>query len=193
MMTPRAVGRADRPRHTDTGPDPAQEGDMSRLNRPTAWGLAVAAVVFSSSAATAQAINPYAGATPSPTISPYLNLLRYGNPPYLNYYGLVQPQLQAQEQFQNLQAQYAGLAANQQAMTAAGGLQTGTRFGYFTHRGYFLNNRGGLGGRLGGGLGGLTGGTGGGVQPGAGTGTFGGLNGFNPATGFGRTNNPYLR
>jgi hypothetical protein len=49
--------------------------------------------------------NPYI----RPPVSPYLNLTRGGNPA-VNYFGLVQPQLQTTEQLQMLQMQQAQMA-----------------------------------------------------------------------------------
>ena len=47
-----------------------------------------------------------AGPAPSrPAVSPYLNLLRPGNSPGVNYYGLVRPQLELQNGLRNLQQQ----------------------------------------------------------------------------------------
>jgi hypothetical protein len=48
-----------------------------------------------------------------PPVSPYLNLFRGGNPG-INYYGLVRPQVQAQQNLQQLQLQQQ-LQAQQQA------------------------------------------------------------------------------
>ena len=40
--------------------------------------------------------------TPSPTISPYLNLNRGGNSPAFNYYTLVRPEFQFRNQLQQV-------------------------------------------------------------------------------------------
>lgn len=90
--------------------------------------------------------------------SPYLNLLRRGNSTLQNYYGIVRPEINYQNQAALLQQQ---VTANrndinqqqQQQQQGANQLpRTGHNFGYFTHQSYFLNNRGG--GRTGGGGGG---------------------------------------
>ena len=47
-----------------------------------------------------------------PAVSPYLNINRFGQPPGLNYYNLVRPQIQTQQQLMNLQ--------NQQQLLASG-------------------------------------------------------------------------
>lgn len=145
------------------------------------------AVVFLAGEAKAQPPGP---PRTSPTVSPYINLTRNGNSPGLNYYGLVRPQISAQQSIQGLQTQ-----VNQNAMNI-GGLQqqgntptsldgslsaTGFRVGYMTHYAYFLNSgsgRGGGGGIGGGGIGG--GGIGGGGIPSTGgrsTPSFGGGSG----------------
>jgi len=69
-----------------------------------------------------------------PAVSPFLNLLRGGNPA-VNYYGLVRPQLQTQATLQQLQQQ---LALNQLGLNTAENqpdLTTGhaARFGNFSH------------------------------------------------------------
>ena len=46
-----------------------------------------------------------------PAVSPYLNINRFGQPPGLNYYNLVRPQLQTQQQISNLQQQQQLLAS----------------------------------------------------------------------------------
>jgi hypothetical protein len=56
-----------------------------------------------------QTYNPYA----RPTISPYLNMVRPGANPALNYYGLVRPQIQTSK---------ALLAFQQELLPVAGGL-----------------------------------------------------------------------
>ncbi len=80
-----------------------------------------------------------------PPYSPYLNLLRNGNPTYINYYGLVRPEQDFRNGINNLQQ---GVAANSAAITqtdqATGLPLTGhpTQFMNTSH--YFLN-RGGQG------------------------------------------------
>jgi hypothetical protein len=48
---------------------------------------------------------PFAGQSNSPTLSPYLNLSGFGGAGILNYFTLVQPQLQQQNQINQQQAQ----------------------------------------------------------------------------------------
>ncbi len=74
------------------------------------WLFSLAAVlttVFSGNSALAQTIG---GQNPSgPPVSPYLNLMRLGATPGINYYDLVRPQLQIQSAISNLQQNQASL------------------------------------------------------------------------------------
>jgi hypothetical protein len=68
---------------------------------------AVAALVLAPGVSHAQ-LGPYVqpmGTNPyqRPTISPYLNMIRPGTNPALNYYGLVRPQMQAMRSMQVFQ------------------------------------------------------------------------------------------
>ncbi len=80
-----------------------------------------------------------------PAYSPYLNLLRNGNPAYINYYGLVRPEVDARNQIYGLQQ---GVAANATAIstidTASGLPLTGHPTQFLNTSHYFLN-RGGQG------------------------------------------------
>jgi hypothetical protein len=97
--------------------------------------------------ARAQTPYPQQGGGPvnRPTYSPYLNLLRQGNPTYANYYGLVRPEVDLRAAAAGLQQQ---VAANQQGIanlqTAPGLLTTGHATRFLSTSGYFLN-RGGPG------------------------------------------------
>lgn len=80
-----------------------------------------------------------------PAYSPYLNLLRAGNSPAINYYGLVRPEVNAR---QSLQAVQSAVSLNQRTLQelAGGDLgQTGTPAQFQNHGGYFLNHLGGGG------------------------------------------------
>jgi hypothetical protein len=99
-----------------------------------------------------QYIGPSGPASSRPAISPYLNLLRSGQPPGLNYYNLVRPEFEFRGNINQLQAQ---TTANRQAIntvdTALSTPITGHRSGFMTYGGYFLNNnaQGNLPGRTG--------------------------------------------
>ena len=67
-------------------------------------GLPTVAVLLSI-AGGASAQSGIVPATSRPAVSPYLNLLRPGNSPGVNYYGLVRPQLEFQNGLRNLQQQ----------------------------------------------------------------------------------------
>lgn len=115
--------------------------------RPTLLALAV---VLATGAVYAQA--PLAPQTPTqpntaPVIPPILNLLNRGNPA-INYYGIVRPQVQNQQQLQRLQfglAQTNAEIAATTTATAAGALPiTGHVTGFMTQTHYFntVNVRG---------------------------------------------------
>lgn len=72
----------------------------------------------------------------SPTVSPYINLLRNVNPQVVNYYGLVRPQVQFQGAVQGLQEQVTTLDATT-AQAAAGLPPTGHTVSFRNYRGYF--------------------------------------------------------
>lgn len=96
------------------------------------------------------AAQPRVGPTNRPAVSPYLNLLRPGNSPGVNYYGLVRPQMEFRNNIQNLQQQ---VTTNQQAIA---GLNDAVNTGIPVtgHSTSFLNTGGyfsGGGGRSGGG------------------------------------------
>ena len=107
------------------------------MSKWTLVGPAIMAVVaLSAAAATAQGVGPRVGGAPgSPTVSPYINLLRGANSPALNYYGLVRPQLQTN----------AGLMALQQQafLSQAVGLPAAPDEGLVTGRGAVFMNLGG--------------------------------------------------
>jgi hypothetical protein len=112
--------------------------------------LAVCVVGLVAASASAQPrVGPTAGATaPRPAVSPYLQLLRPGNSPGVNYYGLVRPQVDFRNSIQDLQQQ---ITTNQ---TDIAGLNTqllpvtGHRTTFMNTGGYF--GTGGLGAATGG-------------------------------------------
>lgn len=79
-----------------------------------------------------------------PAFSPYLNLLRAGGSPALNYYGLVRPEMQFRDSIQNLSN---SVSQNQQAigniMATGNALPaTGHPTQFMNLGGYFMNNSG---------------------------------------------------
>lgn len=131
-----------------------------------------------------------------PAVSPYLNLLRPGTLPAVNYFALVQPQIQTDQDIQGLSA---GVNQNRQSLTNMNSLMssTGHATQFMNLGGYFLNGAGGSTGSAGGGgmMGNVPGATSasfdlGGTQYGAGA-----LNGGQGQFGPGGLNNvgPYRR
>jgi hypothetical protein len=108
----------------------------------TAVPLALLAVAVWGGTAAAQPPGP----PPSrPAYSPYLNLLRTGNSPAINYYGLVRPEVAAR---QSLQAVQSAVSVNQRTIQELFGNdlgQTGVPAQYLNHGGYFLNHLSGGG------------------------------------------------
>jgi hypothetical protein len=116
---------------------------------PIKPALTALAFVLAAGAVYAQApIVPLAPTQPysPPVLSPYLNLLNRGNPA-INYYGIVRPEVQDQQQLQRLQFGLARTTAEVEAATttAAPGLPTtGHTVSFMTHASYFntVNVRG---------------------------------------------------
>jgi hypothetical protein len=69
-----------------------------------------------------------------PTVSPYLNIARGGDPA-INYYGLVRPQIAFGRAFQNVENNVTALQAD-----AGQPSQTGQRSSFMTQSRYFMNN-----------------------------------------------------
>ena len=84
----------------------------------------------------------------TPTYSPYLNLLRGGNPLFMNYYGLVRPELAFRSSLQGLQQQANLNAQDIDALNTLGIDVTGHQIRFFNTTHYFFN----LGGRTSGDL-----------------------------------------
>jgi hypothetical protein len=78
----------------------------------------------------------------TPPVSPYLNLLRPGTSPAINYYGLVRPEVNFMNSVQALQAQlgYAQQAAGANQFGEPGA--TGHPAFFLNHGSYFLNTGG---------------------------------------------------
>jgi hypothetical protein len=95
----------------------------------TAWGLAVGPAGAQPAVPRPQT-NPYM----PPAFSPFLNLRGGGNPA-INYFGIVQPQLEFQQQLRALQLQQGALGAAMDDPTGAALAQTGhpSQFGNYGH------------------------------------------------------------
>jgi hypothetical protein len=75
-----------------------------------------------------------------PPVSPYLNLLRAGSSPAVNYYGLVRPQLAFGSAIQNLDQQLSTLGQQTSSLEAEAATAippTGRVVGFMTHYRYF--------------------------------------------------------
>jgi hypothetical protein len=85
------------------------------------------------------------GASPPisrPPVSPYLNLLRSGNSPGVNYYGLVRPQLEFRQSIQNLQQQSINTQSEISGLIDTTFPATGHRTTFLNTGGYFLSGSG---------------------------------------------------
>ncbi len=111
--------------------------------------LALVVLAVGATAALAQP-QPGSSGVRSPSFSPYLNIVR-GNSPAANYFGIVRPGQQLQQQANQLQQQLS--QTNQSLSTGLGNINDqlttgrGATFGFYSH--YFYNSPssgGGLGG-----------------------------------------------
>ena len=117
------------------------------MNRPSIVCLIsmVSAALGTSQDAWAQFPYSRPATTPNPfyqqPFSPYLNLFRQGNSTAFNYYGLVRPQQQFQNNIQQLQQQNTTLQQNiARAEEFQGFVITGNRGQFLNYSKYFLNN-----------------------------------------------------
>lgn len=106
------------------------------------WAGALAVVVglWAGQAAAQQPGMPRLGATPPPGYSPYLNLVRGGNPG-AGYYGLVRPQQYFQGAIRTLQAQQQLMVGPGPAAEADGSdlAATGVPAQFMNHNVFFMN------------------------------------------------------
>ncbi|HEY7426751.1 MAG TPA: hypothetical protein VH682_21120 [Gemmataceae bacterium] len=120
--------------------------------RKHTWRGSVAILGLLGASLGSQAQAQFAGPS-QPPISPYINILRGGAPAAVNYFNIVQPQLQFNEAIGQLQGQQANLG---QAITAGSTLGTTTGhpvlFGNYSH---YYSRAGIGGGTSGGGYGGM--------------------------------------
>lgn len=79
-------------------------------------GIMVVLLGLCAMPAFAQPRPPVPPADSRPTVSPYLNLLR-GGAPAVNYFGIVRPELQMQQQFGQLQQQLGQTNRNLQGLS----------------------------------------------------------------------------
>ena len=106
------------------------------------WAAFVAALMLTAEANAQPPLpRPLGGAT-TPPVSPYINLLRGGNAPAINYYGLVRPQLDFRNSILALQGQvwYAQQAAGLQTGETG---TTGHPVAFMNYGGYFMTTAGG--------------------------------------------------
>jgi hypothetical protein len=115
--------------------------------------LAMAVVLFAVASSAMAQPQPGRGAVRSPSFSPYLNLVTRGNNPTVNYFGIVRPGQQLQNQANQLQQQLS--QTNQSIASGLGGISDqlttgrGATFGNYSH--YFYNSPASGGGLVGGG------------------------------------------
>jgi hypothetical protein len=107
--------------------------------------LVVVALVFSFAATEVRAQGPGRplGWTAPPGYSPYLNLLRPGTNPAINYYGLVRPQQQFARSMQFIQGELTNQSTTGDMQSDAGAPTTGHSIYFLNYGGYFMNTRGG--------------------------------------------------
>lgn len=140
--------------------------------RNVLW-LAVVSLGVCTGSVQAQGLPGAAGANPA--VSPYLNLLRRDSPEYLNYFGLVRPQLDFSGAIQQLQSGQAATNAQQAMFQNLLTLPaTGHASSFNSHLRYFNTNSGGGLGGMGFGGGGLPGMGGAGLPGGGGLPGMGG-------------------
>ena len=111
------------------------------LNKSTAAAALFSALVWFGSGTPSMAQGPPVGVPPArPTLSPYVNLLRSGSSPTLNYYGLVRPELNNRQNFQALQSATANNQRTIGDLQNGGELKaTGFPTQFLNYGSYFLN------------------------------------------------------
>ncbi len=118
---------------------------MKTLRMATAALIALAALAGGTLYAQAPVGIPGGAPQLPPAYSPYLNLLRNGNPAYVNYYGLVRPEQDWRSQVYGLQAGVATNSAAISAVDAATGLPLTGHSTTFMNTSHYFLNRGGQG------------------------------------------------
>lgn len=119
-------------------------------------GAAALALLLGSVVSPAHAQVPqFGGPINQPAVPPILNLNRFGAPPGLNYYNIVQPQVQSQDAISQLQQQTAQIQSQASAVGPGATLTTGhpVSYGNYSHfyalRGFPLRGLAGVGGASG--------------------------------------------
>lgn len=82
------------------------------------------------------------GPVANPPVSPYINLLRPGSSPAINYYGLVRPQVDFQQSMLALQSQVLDVQQGQNSLRNGDPGTTGHSVYFLNYGGYFLNTVG---------------------------------------------------
>jgi hypothetical protein len=113
---------------------------MKRFVRAACAGLGLAAVLGS----------PLWGQAPwnnslvpgrRPFVSPYINILRAGADPAINYYGIVRPEITFRNSISRLQQQQGALAAQEQDLASYMAVPpTGHTSGFQTQSKYFMTS-----------------------------------------------------
>jgi hypothetical protein len=98
-----------------------------------AGALTMLALWSAGSNSTAQGQTLY-GNINQPPVSPYINILRGGAPAGVNYYNIVQPQLQFYSAINQLQAQQQQVAAG---LSPSGALTTGHPIQFYNYSHFF--------------------------------------------------------
>jgi hypothetical protein len=114
----------------------------------TLWILTAAFIgllAFSTGRLSAQVPVVRPPGTLPPVYSPFLNLQRNNNPAYLNYYGLVRPEIQFGNSIYGLQQGVAANAAGISGLDAATGLPLTGHPTFFMNTSHYFLNQGGQG------------------------------------------------
>jgi hypothetical protein len=126
---------------------------MKRFTATALVALGALATMAGGRASAQAPFTPGIGLTPRPVVSPYINLLRRDQPLWLNYYGLVRPEIGARLSIAELQQEQAALG---QALASGSPVRaptairpTGNVATFMDFGGYY----GGGGGRIAGGRG----------------------------------------
>lgn len=120
------------------------------MSRPARRGWVIAGVLLLGPVAAVRA-QPPGGAPVGPAFNPYMNLLRRNNPTYLNYYGLVRPQLEFRQSIQGLRQDLGATQAQTQQLQGEAALPaTGHATSFMNSSRYFMTNAGGGVSRAGG-------------------------------------------